>query len=208
MPQRKSPLDWAEAIEGKTPMGAVFTPTRTVVTVGRFQDMVAAGVWRDDERIELIEGDIIDMAPIGGAHAWAVTRGGERLGERVGARAQLWIQLPIVLGDRSQPQPDLALIRKRPEGYGDALPSAGDVLLVIEVSDTTLDYDRGTKMRLYAAHRIPEYWVMDLAGKRIEVYRQPGPSGYTERFEAHDDDELAIEALPGAVLRAGELVGS
>ncbi len=113
--------------------GAVFTPTRTVVTVRRFQDMVAAGVWRDDERIELIDGEIVDMAPIGGAQAWCVTRVAELLRARVGDRAHVWVQLPIVLGERSQPQPDLALIRNKAEGYDAALPSAEDVLLAIEV---------------------------------------------------------------------------
>jgi Uma2 family endonuclease len=186
-------------------MGAVFTPTRTLVTVRRFQDMVAAGVWRDDERIELIEGEIVDMAPIGGPHAWTVTRAADLLRTRLGDQAHLWVQLPIVLGDRAQPQPDLAVIRRKAEGYGGALPVAGDVLLAVEVSDTTIDYDRGIKLRLYAAHAVPEYWIVDLGAKCIEVYRRPGPSGYASRRDVRGGEEIAIEALPRATLRAGEL---
>jgi Uma2 family endonuclease len=186
-------------------MGAVFTPTRTVVTVRRFQDMVAAGVWRDDERIELIDGEIVDMAPIGGPHAWTVTRTADVLGARLGDRAHLWVQLPIVLGDRSQPQPDLAVIRRKPNGYAESLPAAGDVLLAVEVSDTTAEYDRGVKLRLYAAHGVPEYWLVDVGARCVEVYRQPGPAGYASRREARGNDEIAIEALPGVTLRAGEL---
>jgi hypothetical protein len=184
-------------------MGEAFTPTRTVVTVHRFQDMVAAGVWRDDERIELIEGDIVDMAPIGGAHAWAVTRASELLREIAADRAILWVQLPVVLGDRSQPQPDLALIRHRAGGYAEALPAAGDILLVVEVSDTTIDYDRGTKMRLYAGHGLPEYWILDLPQRRVEVFRGPGPSGYAQRTQARDEEKITVEALPGTALTAG-----
>lgn len=183
-------------------MGAVFTPTRTVVTVKRFQDMVAAGVWRDDERIELIEGEIVDMAPIGGAHAWGVSRIADVLRERVGRDAYVWNQSPIVLGERSQPQPDLALLRPKAEGYGLALPTAEDVLLVVEVSDTTLDYDRGVKLRLYAVSAIPEYWIVDLQGERVEVYRHPGAAGYASREVVAGDEALTVEALPGVAMRA------
>jgi Uma2 family endonuclease len=183
-------------------MGEAFMPARTVVTVRRFQDMVAAGVWRDDERIELIEGEILDMAPIGGAHAWTVMRAAEVLRLAAGGRAILWVQLPIVLGERSQPQPDLALLRHRSEGYQDRLPAAADVLLVVEVSDTTIDYDRGTKMRLYAANGIPEYWLVNVTERRFEVYRDPGPAGYAARTEACGAQSLTIAAMPGAVLRA------
>lgn len=183
-------------------MGAGFTPTRAVITVKRFQDMVAAGVWRDDERIELIEGDIVDMAPIGGAHAWAVSRIADVLRERVGKDAYVWNQSPIVLGERSQPQPDLALLRLKAGGYGLALPTAEDVLLLVEVSDTTLDYDRGVKLRLYAAHGIPEYWIVDLQGERVEVYRNPGASGYANREAVTGDQALTIAALPGIAMPA------
>ena len=185
-------------------MGAAFTPTRTVVSVKRFQDMVAAGVWRDDERIELIDGEIIDMAPIGGAHAWGVTQAAELVRARASDRAHVWVQLPIVVSDRSQPQPDLALIRRRPGGYGKVLPASEDVLLVVEVSDTTLDYDRGVKMRLYGASGIPEYWIIDLQNERLEVYRDPGPSGYRSKAEFAGQDEVDLLSLPGMKLRVAE----
>lgn len=182
-------------------MGAVCTPTRTVVTVKRFQDMVAAGVWRDDERIELIYGEIVDMAPIGGAHAWGVSRIADLLRERVGESAYVWIRSPVVLGERSQPQPDLALLRPEAGGYGLALPAAEDVVLMIEVSDTTLDDDRSVKLRLYAVNAIPECWIVDLRGERVEVYRNPGASGYASREVVTGDEALTIAALPGIAMR-------
>jgi Uma2 family endonuclease len=185
-------------------MGAVFTPTRTIVTVKRFQDMVAAGVWRDDERIELIDGEIVDMAPIGGAHAWGVSRIADLLRPRVGERAYVWNQSPVVLGERSQPQPDLALLRPKAGGYGLALPTAEDVLLLIEVSDTTLDYDRGVKLRLYASSGIHEYWIVDLQAERVEVYRRPEALGYASQEVVSGDDRLTVAALPGVAMRTGD----
>src|SRR5215216_5851391 len=119
-------------------MSAVFTPTRTKITVQRFQDMIASGVLRDDERIELIDGEMIDMAPIGALQAWIVHRLSELLRMDAAPKAEVWVQLPVALADLSQPQPDLALIRSKPEGYGRQLPREQDILLVIEVSDSTL----------------------------------------------------------------------
>jgi Uma2 family endonuclease len=186
-------------------MGAVFTPSRTVVSVKRFQDMIAAGVWRDDERIELIEGEIVDMAPIGGPHAWAVTRAAELLRARIAERAHVWIQLPIVISDHSQPQPDLALIRRKPGGYVQALPTGGDVLLVVEVSDTTLAYDRSVKMRLYAAGGIAQYWIVDVEHKRLEVYSEPAATGYLCKAELDGGHEVAVQAFPDVKFRVEEL---
>src|SRR5690349_23895834 len=131
-------------------MSAVFTPTRTKITVQRFQDMIASGVLRDDERIELIEGEMIDKAPIGALHAWMVHRLSELLRMDAAPSADVWMQLPVTLADSSQPQPDLALIRGQPDGHGRQLPREQDILLIIEVSDSTLAYDQGTKQWLYA----------------------------------------------------------
>ena len=174
-------------------MSAVFTPTRTKITVQRFQDMIASGVLRDDERIELIEGEMIDKAPIGALHAWMVHRLSELLRMDVAPRADVWVQLPVALADSSQPQPDLALIRTKPEGYGRQLPREQDILLVIEVSDTTLAYDQGTKQRLYAKHNIPEYWIVDVQAKRVEVYLDPSSNGYIRKSQYAGSEVISPE---------------
>ena len=177
-------------------MSAVFTPTRTKITVQRFQDMIASGVLRDDERIELIDGEMIDMAPIGAVHAWTVDRLSELLRMDAAPIAHVWVQLPVALADLSQPQSDLALIRSKPEGYGRQLPREQDILLVIEVSDSTLAYDQGTKQRVYAKHNIPEYWIVDVQAKRIEVYRGPSSNGYTRKSECAGNDVVSPQECP------------
>ncbi len=108
----------------------------------------------------------------------------------------VWQQNPVTLRPLSEPQPDLALLKFRSDHYAEALPTAADVLLVIEVSDTTLDYDRGDKLNLYASHGITEYWIVNLQSKRIEVYRDPHANGYNGRLEFGAQDTVSPQALP------------
>jgi Uma2 family endonuclease len=153
------------------------------LTVDDYYRMAVAGVLSPDDRTELIDGEIIDMAPIGSAHAHVVRLLTERLLQAVAGAAVVSAQLPVRLSARSEPQPDIALLRARPAGYRHAHPTAGDVLLLIEVSDTTLRYDLNVKARLYATHDISEYWVVDLVANRIWHHRRPGGSQYAERTE-------------------------
>lgn len=148
-------------------------PRRHRVTVHDYHRMAEAGVLPPDARVELIEGEIIDMAPIGTAHADIMRILSRRLVELVGDEAVVSIQLPVRLSRRSEPQPDLAVLRGSRQRYRDAHPSANDALLLIEVSDTTLRYDLENKARLYATHGIREYWVVDVANDRIWRHRQP-----------------------------------
>ena len=150
------------------------------LTVDDYYRMAAAGVLSPDDRTELIDGEIIDMAPIGSAHADVVTLLVKRLLRAVGDSAVVRTQLPVRLSTRSEPQPDVAVVRVKPAGYRSAHPSAGDVLLLIEVSDTTLRYDLGVKARFYATHGIPEYWVVDLVGNRVWCHRRASGPRYAK----------------------------
>lgn len=136
-----------------------------------------------DDRTELIEGDIIDMPPIGSRHAAIVTVLGKRLVQAVGDTVDVRVQAPLRLAPRSEPQPDIALVKSSPAAYRSAHPVAGDVLLLIEVSDATVRYDLEVKARLYATHGIPEYWVIDLPENRVCRHRRPSGERYTERDE-------------------------
>jgi Uma2 family endonuclease len=111
------------------------------------------------------------------------------------------------LGERSEPQPDVALLRRRPEGYADALPAPPDVLLVIEVADASLASDR-TKSVLYAGSGIPECWIVDLEADQVVVMSEPGPDGYRTERPARGGDELAVAGIPGARLRAADILRS
>lgn len=153
------------------------------LTVDDYYRMAEAGVLSPDDRTELIEGEIIDMPPIGSTHADVVRLLNQRLVRAVGDLGLVSVQLPVRLSIRSEPQPDLAVLKPKPEGYRHAHPSGDDVLLLIEVSDSTLRYDLGAKAHLYATHGVREYWVVDLVANRIWRHRAPRGTQYSERTE-------------------------
>lgn len=150
-------------------------------TVAEYHRMGDAGILSEEDRVELIDGEIVEMTPIGSRHAACVDRLNRILSSRLSDRAQVRIQSPIFLNDISEPQPDAALLRLKAGDYADGHPGPGDVLLVVEVADTTLNYDRTVKAPRYAAAGIPELWVVDLQAACVEVYRHPRERGYRER---------------------------
>ena len=182
-------------------------PRRHRITVEEYHRMAEVGLLAPDARVELIEGEIIDMPPIGIRHAAAVSRLSRLLERAVGDRAIVRCQLPILLGDCSQPQPDFALCVPREDFYEHRPAGAADALLIIEVSDTTLRYDRQTKMPLYASHGIPELWIVDTGAEQIHVFRNPSGTTYGEAFSADKPSAMPIGSLPGVVVDLSSLVG-
>jgi Uma2 family endonuclease len=152
----------------------VMAPHRKL-TVEDYHRMAEAGIFGEEERVELIEGELIDMAPIGPVHAGLANRLIKLFAMRVADRATVCVQNPIRLGLRSEPQPDFALLRYRADDYTGVLPAPEDVLLAVEIADTTVRYDRKIKMRLYARHGIPEYWLINVPKRQIEVHLNPDP---------------------------------
>ena len=165
-----------------------------------YQRMGEAGILAPDERVELIEGEIIVMPPIGSAHAGLVIHLNHLLTRAVDGRALVNVQNPVRLSDLSEPEPDLALLRPRDDFYTGAHPTPADTLLAIEISDTTLAYDRDVKVPMYARHDIPEVWVIDVKGKRLLVYRTPDGNGYAHRFTHAFSEPIEPVHLPGAAL--------
>lgn len=161
------------------------------LSVTDFHRMAEAGILRPGERVELIEGEIIDMAPIGSAHGGAVKLLANRLKLAVGERAVVSVQDPVVLDAHSEPQPDVALLRPREDFYAASHPRAQDVLLVVEVAEASLPYDREVKPPLYARHGIPEAWLVDLASRQFLMHRAPTAKGYGEVLPM-----TLFEALP------------
>lgn len=145
------------------------------LTVNDYHRMGEAGILSEDARVELIEGELIEMTPIGSRHAGTVSALTHAFAVALHGRAIVAVQSPVTLGEQSEPQPDLAILKFREDYYRDALPGPGDVHLLIEVADTTTAYDRGIKVALYARHGIPEVWLVDLGKMRLEVYH--GPEG-------------------------------
>jgi len=154
-------------------------PSRHLISVDAFHRMGETGILGPRDRVELIDGEIIDMSPIGVLHAAIVDVLARHFGRRAGESVFVRCQNPLRLDDISEPEPDIAILRPRADFYMTAHPGAADVLLVIEVADTSLAYDLGTKVPLYARHGIPEVWVIDAATRQTRVFRRPVGSGGT-----------------------------
>ena len=166
------------------------------ITVDQYYRMAEVGVLAPDERVELIDGVIIDMAPIGSRHAGTASQLGELLLNALGTRGILRSQSPLRFGARSEPQPDLAVLRRRDDYYKGAHPTAEDALLIVEVCDTSARYDQHAKVPLYARHQIPETWVVDLARGVLHVHRRPEAAAYAEISDLAEPGVLTLAALP------------
>jgi Uma2 family endonuclease len=151
---------------------------RRLFTVEEYHRMAETGILAADERVELIEGEIVQMAPIGPRHAGCVINANRMFFSRLGDRAVISPQNPVVIQPRSEPQPDLVLLRPRPVSYSRELPVSADVLLAVEVAETTARFDRLVKARLYARAGIPEFWLCLTMDGAVEVYREPRAGGY------------------------------
>jgi Uma2 family endonuclease len=182
-------------------------PSRHVLTIQRFERMVEAGVFDPGERVELIEGELVDMSPIGAAHLACVNRLNAVMTRAVGDDAIVQVQGAIRLGDISRPEPDIALLRYREDFYVGGLPMPGDVLLVVEVADTSARYDRWTKLPLYAAAGIPEAWVVDLNAGVVDVATDPSAEGYGTLHQAKATDTIAPAAFPHVALTVARVLG-
>jgi Uma2 family endonuclease len=167
-------------------------------TVDEYYAMSRAGILAEDERVELIEGEVVPMPPIGSMHGGTVDRLTEVFGEAARASGLLLrVQGPIRLDDFSEPVPDLAVLRARDDYYRHAHPHASDVLLLIEVSDATVRYDRDVKVPLYARAGIGEVWIVDIDAGVIDAFRLPEAGAYGEHTSYRLGDSVTAEALPG-----------
>jgi Uma2 family endonuclease len=179
--------------------------TRRRFTVHEYHRMGDAGITHEDDRIELLDGELVEMAAIGTRHFSCVNRLNHLLVGRVGDDVIVSVQNPVRLNEYTEPQPDVALIRAR--DYSESLPTPDDVLLLIEVSDTTLAYDRGLKLSRYAQAGIPEVWTVDLEGENIEHYTGPSGDLYRHVALARRGETLQTSALPSRELRVTNVLG-
>ena len=180
--------------------------SRRLFSVDEYHRMAEAGILGEDDRVELLEGEIVEMTPIGSRHAACVKRLNRIFSQRAGERVLISIQDPIRLGERSEPQPDLALLRFREDFYSSGHPGPGDVLLVVEVAETSAEYDREIKVPLYARYGVPEVWLVDLEGGAVEVYRDPSPEGYRKAQILRPGSRLSPSSLPDLHLLVEEIL--
>ncbi|MDG4597268.1 MAG: Uma2 family endonuclease [Candidatus Contendobacter sp.] len=181
------------------------TPHRYRLTVTEYHLLGESGIFDEESRIELIQGDLIAMPPIGERHASKTRQLNRLFSLQVGDTAIVDVQNPVMLDAHSEPQPDMVLLKPRPDFYESAHPRAEDVLLLIEVSDSTLRYDRDTKVPLYAKAGIPEVWLLDLMSQRVAIYRHPSADGYRQIQFPAPEELISPSLLPELTLRIADL---
>jgi Uma2 family endonuclease len=173
---------------------------RHQVTVEQYYRMAEVGLLTPEDRVELIEGEVIDMAPMGSRHASMVRKLTERFYVSCGEHVTVSVQSPIRLGEISEPEPDIAILARREDSYAPAHPSAADVWLLVEVAETSLRYDKEVKLPLYAKHHIPEVWIVDTGKKSLSIYRQPEGDRYRDEQTTTAPSRLSLAAMPGVAV--------
>ena len=174
-------------------------------TVTEYLAMAEAGILAKEERIELLDGEIVQMAPIGNRHLNSVNWLADLMREAIGHRAMVQVQGPIQLDDATAPQPDIAVIRRRSiNDIGPTLPA--DVFLLVEVADSSLEFDRGEKLARYAAAGIPEVWVVNLRFAELEVNTEPQGNGYTNFRAIPLGGRVSPRAFPDVALELADFI--
>jgi len=186
-------------------MSAAPVPERMRISVERYLKMAATGVLTEDDHVELIEGEIFNMPPVGTQHSGITGRIVKLLVLSVGDAAVLLPGPTLPLGKFSAPQPDLVLLKPREDFYSHSYPLSTDVLLLIEISASSLSFDQGVKRTVYARADIAEYWVIDVAGQRLCRYRNPSGDHYAEAATFMDGDVVSPQALPECRVPVGAL---
>ena len=187
-------------------MTADVATERRRFTRAEYYRMAEVGILGRNERVELIRGEIVTMAPQGRRPRAFVDNLTQLLAARLSGRVIVSVQMPLVLSEDTEPEPDIQLLRRREVPYKEREAHADDAVLVIEVAETSLAYDRSTKLRLYAAAGIPEYWVVDCVAETIEVHREPGPDGFRAVSRvAVGDATVVVQAFPDVALRLDEI---
>lgn len=181
--------------------------TRWQFTVDDYHRMAEAGILGEDDRVELIEGEVVKMTPIGRRHASCVIRVTKGFVRTFGDVAEVSPQNPVVLGNYTEPQPDIALLRPRPDLYASNLPTPADIFLLVEIGESTVEADRRTKVPLYAKSAIAEVWLVDLEQETITIYRDHSPNGYRTVRLARRGEQISALVFPDRPLAVSDILG-
>lgn len=182
------------------------TVRKHLTDIKEWQKLGEANIFPPDSRLELIEGEILEMAPIGFNHSGHVIRLMNFFAPLLNRKAIMNAQNPLQLGDLSEPEPDFMLLKPNDDCYSTRHPNADDVLLLIEVADSSLSFDQNQKLRLYASHNIPEYWLMNLKDTCLEVYRQPHGDCYGEKTTLRAGDSVTLSQLSQITLNIADIL--
>ncbi len=169
-------------------------------SIADYHQMIEAGVLDEDDRVELLEGKIVCMSPQRPFHAASVQRSANYLYEMLRNKAYIRAQLPVILGNDSEPEPDIAVVRLENHEYSFRHPEATDIYLLIEVADWTISKDRKQKARIYGKNQVLEYWILDIQKRQVYVFRQPEDGTYREELTLSSNDSLAMQAFPDVAI--------
>lgn len=185
---------------------ATVNPTKHLTNLDEWRRLGEANIFPPESRVELINGEILDMAPIGFYHAGHLKRINKLFTRLVPDNIIISVQDPLQLGDFSEPEPDFILLNPNDDFYSSRHPNADDVLLLIEVADTSLKFDQNQKLHLYALHNIPEYWLLNLNDSCLEVYRKPNGDVYAEKTTLRAGDTSTLSQLPEITVRISDIL--
>lgn len=185
---------------------ATVNPTKHLTNINEWRRLGEANIFPPESRLELINGEILEMAPIGFNHAGHVIRLLNFFAPLVSNKALVNAQNPLQLGDLSEPEPDFMLLKPNADFYSSRHPNANDVLLLIEVADSSLTFDQNQKLRLYALHGIPEYWLLNLNDECLEVYRKPNGEVYAEKTTLRVGDTITLSQLNEISIRMADIL--
>jgi Uma2 family endonuclease len=181
--------------------------TKKLFTVDEYYRMADAGILTQDDRVELIEGEIIQMSPIGHRHAVCVNRAADVLISALKGRAVVSVQNPLRLNKYNEPQPDIVVFKWRADYYASKLYTPKDTLFVIEVSDTTLHYDTKIKLPIYAANGVKELWIENLKEDVLLVCRHAAEKTYKTQLTLRRGDSISALAFPDTAFKIEDLLG-
>jgi Uma2 family endonuclease len=178
------------------------------LNISQYHQMSEAGIFSENDKVELINGEIIEMSPIGRRHTACVNRLNSVFSQLLGNKVIIAVQNPIILNNLSEPEPDIALLKPRADFYESGHPQPQDIFLLIEVADSSLEYDRDVKIPLYASSGISEVWLVDIYEQVIIVYRYPSENGYSDIQTLSRGEKLSIQAFPEVNLVVNDILGS
>ncbi len=188
-------------------MNSAISPVRKHLTdIHEWRKLGEANIFPPDSHVELINGEILEMSPIGFNHAGHLKRITNMFATLIAGKAIVSVQDPIQLGELSEPEPDFMLLKPNPDFYSSRHPVADDVLLLIEVADSSLTYDQTQKLRLYALHNVPEYWLLNLNDNCLEVYRKPKGEVYAEKTTLYTGNSITLSQLPEIKIQVSDIL--
>ena len=185
---------------------ATVNPTKHLTNIDEWRKLGEANIFPPVSRLELINGEILEMSPIGFNHSGHLNRINKLFAKLIPDTVIPSVQNPLQLGDLSEPEPDFMLLKPNADFYSSRHPNAEDVLLLIEVADSSLTFDQNQKLRLYALHGIPEYWLLNLNDLSLEVYRKPNGEVYAEKTTLRAGDTITLSQLNQISIRMADIL--